>query len=180
MHLASGCGKPAATTSSATAAPAKSDKIAQEEELNTIELSPAAAERLGIKNGQRRRPAAGACPTVLPEIALPPRSHDDHFPAGRRQAPSPVRIGRAQSRYAGSKGQPILLNSSRCVLRNARCSLPRTGSFCRAKNAVATARIDSADKCRQIRGSSRGGKNQLESRRSGCSRSKSEPFAVVA
>jgi cobalt-zinc-cadmium efflux system membrane fusion protein len=147
--LASGCGKPAATTSAATP-PAKVDKIAQEEELNTIELSSSAAERLGIKTDKVEDRPLGRVRRFGAEIALPPGATMiiSSPVAGKLQAPSASAVPKVGMKV--QKGQPIfqlvpMLSPERAVLTPA-----ERVRFAEAKNAVATARIDSAGQVQQF------------------------------
>jgi cobalt-zinc-cadmium efflux system membrane fusion protein len=147
--LLNGCGKPAATSTGAVP-PAKVTKIAQEEELNTVELSPEAEKRLGVTLGTVETGPVGRLRGFGAEIVLPPGATMivSSPVAGKLEAPSAAAVPKVGMLV--QKGQAVfqlipMLSPERAVLTPA-----ERVRFAEAKNAVATARIDAAGQVTQF------------------------------
>lgn len=147
-----GCQKGAASSSGAKSTatpPAKVANVAKEDQLNTVELSEKAAERLGIttaavevRSVRRTRTYGGevTLPTGASIVVSAPLSGTLQSP-GKNAVPS---VGTAVK-----FGQPVfqllpLLSPERSVLTPA-----EQVRYAEARNAIATARIDAAGQVEQ-------------------------------
>lgn len=150
LCASTGCQKNAAGASPAKSEPpAKVANVAKEDQLNTIELTPKAEERLGIKTApvevrkiHRTRTYGGevTLPTGASIIVSAPLS-------GTLQSPGKGKVPRVGTTV--KFGQPViqllpLLSPERSVLTPA-----ERVRYAEARNAIATARIDAAGQVEQ-------------------------------
>lgn len=149
ITVCAGCGGTAKSAAAKSEPPAQVAKIAQEDQLNTIQLKDTAAKRLGITIAAIERKKIDRSRVYGGEIALPPgASIIVSAPVGGTlQAPGKAAVSQVGATVA--RGQPIflllpLLSPERSVLTPA-----ERIRFAEAKNSVATARIDADGQVQQ-------------------------------
>ncbi|MGE0607647.1 MAG: efflux RND transporter periplasmic adaptor subunit [Pirellulales bacterium] len=148
VSLAGGCGS-SATAGKSSEPPAKVAEIANEEKLNTIELTPQAAERLGIETAQVEHRALARVRTYGGEVTLPPGASiivSAPLPGTLQTPPDslPVKAG-----VAVEDEQPILsllplLSPERDVL-----TPTEKVNLAQARNLIAQSQIDAAAQVQQ-------------------------------
>lgn len=149
--LLAGCGRTTQATSKPAQPPAKVANVAKEDQLNTIELTPAAEQRLGIKLAAVELKKIRRVRTYGGEVTLPPGgSIIVSAPvSGTLKPPEKADVPKVGARV--KKGQPVflllpLLSPERSVLTPA-----ERIRFAEARNAVATSQIDAAGQVEQAR-----------------------------
>ena len=137
-----GCGAPGASKPAAHDAPAKVAKVAQEEKLNTIELTPEAAQRLGIVTAPVETRTISRVRTYGGEVALPPGaslvvSAPVNGTLSLPTSDQPPQVGALVTAKQPLYVLTPLVSPDRQVLTAA-----EQASLAQAKNAIATSRID--------------------------------------